>query len=88
MNKNDPIFNGTLYFKIIAFEKYEIKTSYSKDNCKFNYTESEKKWKKYIQVEFTINNPQNETYYSLIIENENINKEIKVTFFPNEKGQN
>ncbi len=86
MNKNKSIFNGTLYFKIIAFEKYEIKTSYSKD-CKFNSTENQKKWKKYIQVEFIIYIPQKEAYYSLIIENENINKELKVTFLPNEEGQ-
>ena len=87
MNKNKSIFNGTLYFKIMAFEKYKIKISYSNDNCIFNYTENQKKWKKYIQFEFTIYIPQKEAYYSLIIENENLNKEIKVTFLPDEEGE-
>ena len=89
MNKEQQIFNRKLYFKIIAFEKYEIKDLYSKDYCEFNLinTKNQKTWKKYIQVEFKIFKPQKEAFYSLKIMSENINIKIKVTFLPNEEGQ-
>ena len=43
MNKEQQIFNGKLYFKIIAFEKYEIKDLYSKDYCEFNLINTKNK---------------------------------------------